>query len=279
MGGTRLRALAPSDEGLLRHFLARDPVERVFIAARFDALGLRRMGCRVWGWFEYGELMAVCHQGANLMSVGADDAALAGFAGVVGRTRRTSTSLVGESMQTMELFRLLVEADESWADPRDIRPSQPMLAISTDPGIEGDERVRPVTMADFAPYFEASVAMYTEEVGVSPLGLDATQGYMQHVRTLIETGRAFAIIEEGRVIFKADLGATAGPVAQVQGVWVDPKLRGRGLAAPAMAQVVRLARRRFRTISLYVNDFNLPARATYARCGFEQVGEFATVLY
>jgi predicted GNAT family acetyltransferase len=33
------------------------------------------------------------------------------------------------------------------------------------------------------------------------------------------------------------------------------------------------------TVSLYVNDYNLAARATYARVGFQQVGEFATVHY
>ncbi|MGL5851834.1 MAG: GNAT family N-acetyltransferase, partial [Phycicoccus sp.] len=31
-------------------------------------------------------------------------------------------------------------------------------------------------------------------------------------------------------------------------------------------------------VTLYVNDFNLPARATYDRLGFRQVGEFSTVL-
>jgi predicted GNAT family acetyltransferase len=33
-----------------------------------------------------------------------------------------------------------------------------------------------------------------------------------------------------------------------------------------------------RIASLYVNDFNTVARATYARIGFKQVGTFATVL-
>ena len=46
-----------------------------------------------------------------------------------------------------------------------------------------------------------------------------------------------------------------------------------------MAAVVQLARSMVPTVSLYVNDYNLAARATYARVGFEQVGEFATVHY
>ena len=87
------------------------------------------------------------------------------------------------------------------------------------------------------------------------------------------------MVRDGRVIFKADVGSVSGSVCQVQGVWLDPALRGRGLAAPAMAAVVRLARTVAPTVSLYVNDYNLPARATYLRVGFTDVGEFATIHY
>lgn len=266
------------DTEALTRFLAAHPVERVFVAARVEAMGIHRLGCPLWGWFDDGDLVSVCHHGANLMPMGADEQILDAFADRVVAARRGSASIVGEAAEVMGLFHRLVDRDELWADPRDVRPCQPMLAIDTDPQIVGDERVQPVTMADFGAYVQASMEMYREEVGVSPVAQGA-QGYFAHVRTLIETGRAFGIIESGRVVFKADLGATAGEVAQIQGVWVDPEFRGRGLSAPAMAQVVRLARRRHRVISLYVNDYNLPARACYARCGFEQVGEFATVLY
>jgi len=66
----------------------------------------------------------------------------------------------------------------------------------------------------------------------------------------------------------------------VQGVWVHPDYRGRGLAAPGMAAVVDLARASISpVVSLYVNDFNAPARATYRRAGFTEVGEFMSVLF
>jgi predicted GNAT family acetyltransferase len=51
------------------------------------------------------------------------------------------------------------------------------------------------------------------------------------------------------------------------------------MAAPAVAAVVQLARSLVPTVSLYVNDYNVAARATYTRVGFEEVGEFATVHY
>jgi len=63
-------------------------------------------------------------------------------------------------------------------------------------------------------------------------------------------------------------------------VWVDPERRGEGLAAAGMAAVVREAQRSIApVVSLYVNDFNIPARAAYRRVGFAQVGTFMSVLF
>ncbi len=66
----------------------------------------------------------------------------------------------------------------------------------------------------------------------------------------------------------------------MQGVWTAPEWRGRGIATACMAAVVNDALRRVApSVSLYVNDFNVPARRVYYRCGFQQVGLFATVLF
>lgn len=43
--------------------------------------------------------------------------------------------------------------------------------------------------------------------------------------------------------------------------------------------MLRLAMRRFPSISLYVNDFNTPAIRAYETLGFVEVGALATVHY
>ena len=46
-----------------------------------------------------------------------------------------------------------------------------------------------------------------------------------------------------------------------------------------MAAVLDHALRLAPTASLYVNDFNLPARAVYARLGMRQVATLSTVMF
>src|SRR5699024_11193582 len=125
--------------------------------------------------------------------------------------------------------------------------------------------------------FPAAVAMFREEVGIDPLAGDGGRSYRARVADLIRRRRTYVVIEEGEVRFKADVGALFGPVAQIHGVWVRPAHRGRGLGRAGMAELVRQVRRDHAPqVSLYVNDYNEPARRAYAAAGFRQVGELTT---
>jgi predicted GNAT family acetyltransferase len=63
-------------------------------------------------------------------------------------------------------------------------------------------------------------------------------------------------------------------------VWVTPELRGRGLGTAGTAAVVRLARETIApVVSLYVNDYNVPARRAYERIGMRQIGELSSILF
>ena len=143
-----------------------------------------------------------------------------------------------------------------------MRAAQPLMAIDGPPPVAAGPGGRRVRLDELDILLPASIAMFTEEVGVSPLAGDGGASYRARVAELVRSGRAFARIEDGRVVFKAEVGAATPQACQVQGVWVRPEYRGRGLAAPGMAAVVDLARESISpVVSLYVNDFNTPARA------------------
>jgi uncharacterized protein len=275
-----VRVLTSDDAADAVRMLASSPIDNVFVAARVRSCGIeaRDLGCPVWGYEEDGRLRSLCHAGSNLVPVNATDAAIGAFAEYAG-PRRMCSSIIGPSRVALDLWRELGRLWGSvWSATREVRAHQPVLAIESDPRVLPHPQVKPVTIEHWDAYYKAAVRMYTEEVGVSPLQGNPA-GYRYYVRQLITSGRAFGVMDGERVIFKADLGSVSRGVSQVQGVWLDPTLRGRGLAPSMMAAVVQYARKAAPVVSLYVNDYNEPARATYDRVGFRQTGEFATILY
>ncbi|MDR1833701.1 MAG: GNAT family N-acetyltransferase [Propionibacteriaceae bacterium] len=271
----RARALTAADTESVLAALAAEPVKNVFIASRVENGVLARQATgTVYGW-PGRRPHSFLHVGTNLVPASAGDDCLPAFVEAAGK-RRVTQSIVGESRLVLPLWDGLSRRwGRSWSAIRELRGIQPLLAISQDPLVESDSRVQPVTWKDFDSYYGAATAMYREEVG----GVPPREGYASYCRWLISTGRSYGIVSDGQVVFKTDVGATAGGVAQVQGVWLHPDLRGQGRSAPAMAAVVRQVRQRHPTVSLYVNSYNTRALRLYERVGFTQVGEFATVLY
>src|SRR4051794_41241352 len=87
-------------------------------------------------------------------------------------------------------------------------------------------------------------------------------------------------MEGGEVMFKAEIGGVSRAACQIQGVWVAPAYRGRGVGTVGTAAVVEYARAAIApVVSLYVNDFNAPARAAYRRGGVREGGGSPSVLF
>jgi predicted GNAT family acetyltransferase len=274
------RLLDDRDQAAALEICAADPVANVFVESRIRAFGLDpgRLGAQLWGYEQAGRLVSLCYGGANLVPVQANQpAAVAAFADRALRQGRRCSSIVGPSGPVSELWGHL---RPYWGPARDVRAAQPLMAIDGPSPIPPDPGVRRVRSSEIDILLPASIAMFTEEVGISPLAGDGGASYRARVAELVRAGRAFARIEDGRVIFKAEVGAATPQSCQVQGVWVRPEFRGQGLAAPGMSAVVALSRQSISpVVSLYVNDFNAPARATYKRAGFTEVGEFMSVLF
>lgn len=138
---------------------------------------------------------------------------------------------------------------------------------------------RLATSADLGELLPAAAAMFTEEVGFDPIARYG-DGYAARLRTLI-AGQRSAIVTDvnGRVIFKADAGIVNLDAAQVQGVWLHPDYRGYGLAKPFFAAAAQILQHRYPHLSLYVNDYNARALAMYRGTGWEQIGQFSTIIF
>jgi predicted GNAT family acetyltransferase len=286
MGG---RILADADVASALAVCGIDPVASVLATARIETAaraGLRLSGGQLWGYEDDGELVAVCWAGVNLVPVipARHPGALAAFAALGSMHGRRCSSIVGEAWAVLGLWDLLAPM---WPRAREVRADQPSYVIDHDPLVDPDPGVRLSVPDEYRVVLPACVRMFVEEVGYSPVsGFDGP--YEVRVRTLIAEHRSFVRIDEVHgardprpvVVFKAELGAIAGGVAQVQGVWVDPTYRGRGLSETGMAAVVAATRRDVApVVSLYANHYNTRALAAYRAVGFRQAGTYATVLF
>ncbi|MER5933344.1 GNAT family N-acetyltransferase [Streptomyces sp. NPDC002054] len=277
---TTTRVLEPSDLALALEVLDRDPVANAFVTSRVQVAGLDpwRLGGEMWGFYTDGELRSLCYAGANLVPVCATPEAVRAFADRARRTGRRCSSIVGPAEPTGQLWGLL---EPHWGPAREVRGHQPLMVTeASSPDIAPDPLVRRIRKDEMDLIMPACVAMFTEEVGVSPLAGDGGLLYQARVAELVTTGRSFARIENGTVVFKAEIGAATARACQIQGVWVAPEFRGRGHSETGMAAVVDYALRDVApVVSLYVNDFNTAARAAYRRVGFREVGAFMSVLF
>ena len=189
-----LRLLNDRDREDVLALCDQDPVVNVFVSSRVQEAGLDpvRLGGQMWGFAPGGRLTSLCYAGANLVPVAATADAVTAFAGRARLQGRRCSSIVGPAEATRDLWELL---RPYWGRPREIRHAQPVMAISGPPQAAADPLVRRVRPDELSVLLPASVAMFTEEVGVSPLGSDGGSAYRARVGELIGAGRAFARIE------------------------------------------------------------------------------------
>ena len=261
-----VRVLGPGDVAEALELIAADPVVNVFAdyRTRITQLDPRWLGGEMWGYYEGDKLVSMCHVGANLVPVNATP-------GRVRRLRRAgatsgprSSTIVGPQ-ESVEL--LWAGLEEHWPPPRDLRWDQPHLVATqrrrrcgTTPWC-GVRRRRRGTSST-RPAWRCT----PRRSGSRPELDGGRDLYRARVEQLIGRGWSFSRIEDGRVLFKAEVACATPNACQIQGVYVDPELRGQGLAAAGMAAVVDICLREIApAVSLYVNAHNLPARAAYAQ--------------
>lgn len=274
-GGAGSKNLGAADTTAVVRALDADPVGAAMVAARVEAHGLEPRGLGGQLWSAGDIATSLCFSGANLIPLRGTAADMRYFADRALSAARTCSSIVGHAEFIEPLWTTLAPV---WGPAREIRANQPLMALHDDLLVAPDPLVRMVTLDDLDAYLPAAVQMFIGEVGVDPCVGDGGRAYRRRLMSLISAHRVFARFDGPDVVFKAEIGSLSRRVGQIQGVWVAPHLRGRGLGVGGTAAVTQAIVDNGRLPSLYVNDFNGRARNVYRSVGFSQVGTFATVL-
>ncbi|NBU32469.1 MAG: GNAT family N-acetyltransferase [Actinobacteria bacterium] len=278
--GFELRPIDANSLDQLNELICANPVRNSYVASRLEQHGLagiNRRSLEIVGAFAGQRLESAMLFGANLVPIATTQPTQKVFADLLVRQGRKCSSIVGPANEVLQLWSML---EHAWGPARAIRPNQPLMMTQTPSLIAGDDRVHYSSLTDLDVIFPACVSMFTQEVGISPVDNGGGPAYRNRISELISARHSFVRIDNDQVTFKTEVGSVGAGVAQLQGVWVNPELRGQGVGASALSTVVRYVLADIApTVSLYVNDFNRSAISVYEKVGFKQVDSFATVLF
>ena len=138
------------------------------------------------------------------------------------------------------------------------------------------EGLRPATLDDLMLVMPVHAALAYEESGVNPLDVDL-HGFRMRCARRIEHGRVWVLVEDGNLLFKSDIASDTPECVYLEGVYVDPASRQRGLGSRCLAQLSRVMLESAKCVSALVNEQNLAARALFDKAGYKLRGRYDTV--
>jgi len=128
--------------------------------------------------------------------------------------------------------------------------------------------LRLATLDDLDLVAPAQAEMAFLESGVNPLESDP-QGFRQRCAHRISQGRTWVLIENGQLIFKAEIQGETSEMSYLEGIYVAPESRGYGYGRRCLTQLCDILLTRAGAICLLVDERNEAAHKFYQKLGFK----------
>ena len=136
--------------------------------------------------------------------------------------------------------------------------------------------LRPATLDDLERVLAVNALMAFEEGGVSPLQKDPG-GFRRRTARRIERGRIWVLMQDNRLIFKADVIAMTPQVVYLEGVHVHPEERRKGHGLRCLKQLTSTLLTQANSICLTINQKNRAAAAFYEKAGYKFHSDYETI--
>ena len=210
-----------------------------------------------------GRLEGVALIGHATLVEARSEAALAAFARLTRGSPR-ARMILGEREKVERFWAHFAEPGRA---PR--RCSE-LLLVQRVPsaGRDAVEGLRRATLDDLERVMPVQARMYSEESGGDdPLERDA-DGFRRRYARRIEQGRVWVLVEDGRLIFKADVISDTPEVVYLEGIYVTPEERGKSYGLNCLSQLSRGLLERTRSVCLFIGAQKHKAQAFYSKAGY-----------
>jgi len=256
-------------------FLAARPIHTVFMASLIHDNGLVSRHNR--GSFyacrdQLGRMEGVALVGHATVVEALTESSVAAFA----RLARNcdNTHLIRGERETIDCFWKYYAG--AGREPRVICRELFLQQNEPPPLSEVVDDLRPAHLNELEQIIKVNAAMAAQEAGINPLNYDAS-GFRQRTARRIEQGRVWVLVQEGRLVFKADVISETPEAIYVEGVHVHPEERMKGHGLRCLNQLSSILLARSNSICLTVNEDNKKAGAFYAKAGYQVSGLYETI--
>ena len=114
------------------------------------------------------------------------------------------------------------------------------------------------------------------ECGVNPMLRDR-EGFLKRVMRRIEQGRVFVVFDGDKLVFKADIIAETNSVAYLEGVYVGPEYRGKGVASKCLSRLFLNLLERVENVCLLSNVEFKGAHRSFVKAGMRNTDACTTL--
>lgn len=221
------------------------------------------------GHDEKNKLEGIALLGHTILFEAFTDRAIHAFAALA-RRESSPHLLMGEHTAVERFWSFYAKKDES---PRLVCPIVFLQRREPFKEQSGVFDLRPATREDLEHVVQAQAAMVFETSGVDPLKKDPA-GFGERYLRRIEKKRVWVVIENGRLLFKADIIADTPQANYIEGIYVRPEERGKGLGRRCVNDLGRILLERTKAIYLFVEDQNERTTSFYLNLGFSVAGRY-----
>jgi hypothetical protein len=269
-----VRELSGRDYDRVVALLSEDPLQGVHLKSMVEDHGICHPAHRgrFFGYFEDHGLAGVALLGHLIMIYATSEAeagALKHFARVAAEIRAKGHVIFGPREQVQALWRRLSQSGRETRLLRDYYwyvCQQPRLPLER-------MQLRQASLDELEIVAEAHAEMALEESGIDPRLADP-EGFRQRVRGRIERRRTWVKLEDGKVVFKAELQSITAEAIYLEGIWVHPEYRSRGIAKSCVTELAHRRLSRQQVLCLVVEPGEQAARHVYEQVGFERYGDY-----
>lgn len=218
---------------------------------------------------EHKNLTGVALIGHTILFEAFDEGAIQAFAALA-RKNSSKHLLMGEHNAVRQFWNNYAVSGES---PRLVHPI--LFMQRRDPFNQPHpvEGLRLATRDDLEQVVQAHAAMACETSGVDPLTKDPV-GFRERYLRRIEKNRVWVLMKKGQLIFKTDVTTESADVAYLEGVYVSPEERGKGLGRSCLQAVGDILLLRKKALYLFVEQEDARLQSFYFNLGFNAGGRY-----